>query len=380
MPVQTFEFENDPNIKKLQEDKAFIRIDEGKTFCDLVNYVMHMDTQYRDVLKELADTKIKLAAMQQQNVHKAGLTERAQQELTSAKEKLDTVKTKVQDTARHTVESIKAHGVVSLNKMVDLAHIRPLMRGMERNLGNAVQALEKDITQTEAIDNELHAASQHMKNAGRALVGKDTAPPTDRAENKGLLHPIRTIFRDIKQRLFGMRESTLYTLDKLNALEKNAENIRVQRSRSAQEQEAVEQSPTEQPAAEAAQEQDALVIASQKLQQFIQQQNGVVVLSSKLILSKCMMDGVEYIEIQGQNLQRLQDYGIQPVEQNYHQHYILPSGIDGAKKLQQLIRDNTFEQILSQEECQQLQSSSPVEQNADIEAGSNDMPEICELE
>ena len=68
---------------------------------------------------------------------------------------------------------MKERGISALDHAARFFHIKPGLTAMRNNINEGIQADEKAISSIEAVSAEYHEAGRHVKNIGRALMGKE---------------------------------------------------------------------------------------------------------------------------------------------------------------------------------------------------------------
>ena len=78
---------------------------------------------------------------------------------------------------------------------------------MERGFSHASQAMEQCAGKLDVIRDELHQAGGHMKNAGRALAGKEALEAQKLEADKGALARLRGLFTSCGKTFSQMERS-----------------------------------------------------------------------------------------------------------------------------------------------------------------------------
>ena len=82
----------------------------------------------------------------------------------------------------------------ALRHAVQALRIPAVLSRMERGFSHASQAMEQCAGKLDMIREELHQAGGHMKNAGRALAGKEALEAQELEADKGALARLRGLF------------------------------------------------------------------------------------------------------------------------------------------------------------------------------------------
>lgn len=90
------------------------------------------------------------------------------------RDKLAELKLQVIDGCKNAVAAFKEQGVTALDNVARFFKIRPLLETMRGELDKSIQFDDKAIAKIEAISAEYHQAGRHLKNIGRAMLGKES--------------------------------------------------------------------------------------------------------------------------------------------------------------------------------------------------------------
>lgn len=69
----------------------------------------------------------------------------------------------------------KEKGITALDNIARFFKVKPLLENMRDTLDQSIRQDDKAIAKIEAISTEYHEAGRHLKNIGRALLGKEAA-------------------------------------------------------------------------------------------------------------------------------------------------------------------------------------------------------------
>jgi hypothetical protein len=131
-----------------------------------------------------------LATAQEQNhpvknaMQKAVITMQGQ--VLELRDKLALLKQNVIEGCKSAVSAFKENGISALDNVARFFKVRPLLEAMRDDLAADIRRDDKAIAKIEAISAEYHEAGRHLKNIGRAIVGKEAiqeAKPVGRVAN-----------------------------------------------------------------------------------------------------------------------------------------------------------------------------------------------------
>lgn len=183
-----------------------------------------METQYGKVLSELTAVREQLATLHDVGNRAAAMQEvkLTQTHITQAKETLSTLKETITKRIKSTLATVKQQGISALNKAADFLGMKKALAEMKGNVQDAIASTQGSIDRINAIGNELHALSEHTKNLGRALTGKERRELTQRNEDKGVLTAIAKPLKRHKATLEGMEKNINRAMARVERLEQAA--------------------------------------------------------------------------------------------------------------------------------------------------------------
>lgn len=220
------------------------RAGQSEDLSRLLFYMDGMSRQLDAVHQELQAVKVQLAQAQDapQKTVLQNMVDGLQNKVRQAQEKLDGLREKIMQCAANAVESFKRVGVTALDKAVSAMGIHKTLEAVQQNISVSLDDSKKSIEKIETLGHELRSVGGHLKNAGRAVIGKET-----RAVNGGqeghfqaaVLAPMRTVYK----MLSSMNNATLAAIGNVERLETAAENLREAKKPPAQQTETEEKEP-----------------------------------------------------------------------------------------------------------------------------------------
>lgn len=183
---------------------------EQEQFRSLVDYTENMEKQFGNMLKEMQEIRQELGNIQ--NRHAAGpitlLVNASESSLKSAQQSLYAWKHGLTIAAGNAVRSFQQHGKNALQAAVNKMGIPKALSFLHQEFGKAKAKAYEDADKFAMIREELYQGKSHMKNAGRAFMGKETGKEADHAPEKGILYQMERKFRNRGQQLEKMQEAT----------------------------------------------------------------------------------------------------------------------------------------------------------------------------
>ena len=218
-------------IKLLQEHG---RQDQANDLSQLMWYMDGMMRQFDAVTQELQEVKQQLSQVQEPSKKYLlqNMVGRLQHKVDQLREGLNSLWSGIAESASKAVQEFKEVGVSALDRAVSGLHIKNALESLQEKICNAMEDTKKNISALEDVGHELRSVGSHLKNAGRAMVGKETQTVTGGQEGRFqavVLAPIRAT-----QTLFThMNNATLAAIGNLENLEQKAEVVREARAEQA---------------------------------------------------------------------------------------------------------------------------------------------------
>ncbi len=186
----------------------------------LMWYMDGMNRQYEAVLTELQALKKQLAQEKRPSVkymaQKAlGKLER---EARQVKDALDNLWGKVAQCAADAVRDFKEMGVSALDKAVSALNVKNALETLQERIGTLAADTRKSIEKMERMGHDLRSAGTHLKNAGRAMLGKETQV-VDGGEEGRFQSVLLAPMRAVQRLLAGMNNTTLAAIGNVERLE-----------------------------------------------------------------------------------------------------------------------------------------------------------------
>ncbi|WP_294856024.1 DUF6674 family protein [uncultured Oscillibacter sp.] len=150
-----------------------------KDFLSVLNQVGAMEKQLDAAVKELAALRQELRTAQEQNHPVKAVLQKAvivmQEQVLDLRERLANLKQNVIDGCKNAVAAFKETGISALDNVARFFKVRPILEAMRNMLTKDIQYDDKAIAKIEAISTEYHQAGRHLKNMGRAMLGREAA-------------------------------------------------------------------------------------------------------------------------------------------------------------------------------------------------------------
>lgn len=170
---------------------------DTKDFLAVLGQVGAMEKQLDAAVKELAAMRQELKTAQEQNHPVRTTLQKAviamQGQVLDLRDKLAELKRQVIDGSKSAVAAFREKGIAALDNVARFFKIKPMLETMRDSLNESIKWDDNAISKIEAISAEYHQAGRHLKNIGRAMLGKEgiqEAKPTGKLA-KTILAPYR---------------------------------------------------------------------------------------------------------------------------------------------------------------------------------------------
>lgn len=167
------------HVKELLAILRENNVPSTQDFLAVLKQVGAMEKQLDAAVKELAAMRQELKTAQEQNHPVKTALQKAviamQGQVLELRDKLSELKKTVIEGCKNAVAEFKEQGVAALDNIARFFKVRPVLEALRDNLAKNIQYDDKAITKIEAISTEYHQAGRHLKNMGRAMLGRETA-------------------------------------------------------------------------------------------------------------------------------------------------------------------------------------------------------------
>ena len=194
-----------------------------KDMLDILNQVGAMEKQLDAAVTELAAMRQELKTAQEQNHPVKTAMQKAviamQGQVLDLRDKLAELKQNVIDGCKNAVAAFKEKGISALDNITRFFKIKPILENMRDSLGKNIRFDDKAIAKIEAVSAEYHEAGRHLKNMGRAFIGKEAVTE---AKAPGKVAAVAAPFRAERSHFVSMKKSVEAAIRKMERLEEKA--------------------------------------------------------------------------------------------------------------------------------------------------------------
>lgn len=177
-------------------------------FRMLLNKVNEVEQQLEAAVRELAAMRAVLAESEQRRHPAANAMRKAlismQAHILELREKLAALRQAVVEGSKNALTAFREKGASALDNIARFFKVRPILDAIHTQAGHAVAAADRSVVRIEAASMKYHEAGRHLKNAGRALTGKEAvqAAKSPGMVSKTFTAPFRAVcscFRSIEK-------------------------------------------------------------------------------------------------------------------------------------------------------------------------------------
>ena len=213
---------------KLLEENG--RSEQARELAFLLAYMDNMSRQFDSVLRELREVKVQLARTRESPVKKmlGRMTGALANSVRQARRLLRNLREKIMSCAAHAVENFKTAGVSALDKAVSAMRVKPMLESIQKKISGMIDGTEENIAKVEKTGHKLRSAGGFLKNAGRALAGKETYL-VDGGRAGHFQAVVLAPLRAVRATLTGMNRATLAALRGVEHLGRTEEKRSVRR-------------------------------------------------------------------------------------------------------------------------------------------------------
>jgi len=212
-------------FEKLLEENG--RQGQAQDLSLLLWYMDGMNRQFDAVYQELQEIKGQLAQAQESPQKKVmgrmvSALENLENKVQQARDILAGLRERIADCARSAVENFKGAGVSALDQAVSAMGVKNALESLQEKIGGMIADTKQNIEKVENIGHELRSVGGHLRNAGRAMTGKETQV-VDGGQEGRIQSVILAPMRAAQKLLSSMNNATLAVIGGLEHLEQTAE-------------------------------------------------------------------------------------------------------------------------------------------------------------
>ena len=215
---------SDKNVQELIKIMQYNNAPTMKDFIALINQVGAMEKQLEAAVNELAAMRQELSEAQKQNHPAKNALQKAvvsmQAQVLELRDKLAELKENIINGCKDAIAAFKEKGITALDSIAKFFKVKPILENMRETLDKNIKDDDRAIAKIEAISTEYHQAGIHVKNMGRAIIGKDTVQ--EPAPSGKLAAVISFPFRTERKIFASMKKSVESAIASVARLEEKA--------------------------------------------------------------------------------------------------------------------------------------------------------------
>ena len=221
-----------PNVEELLKILIDLNLaQEQQGVHLLMNYMNDVEENFYNVLEELNTVKDQLHQIQQTMQNKTlrerltDMAEGVSSRVSAMGQKLEDMRTILNEKAGQVVRRFKEHGATALNQVCKTLGIQDMMRSLKEDLEHTAADMQTSIDKIDKVSQELRETATHTKNIVRALSGKGTLA-TPEPKESGFFYQVKRPYQGMKRFCLKKAGQIGQGIEKLERLEQNAANIK----------------------------------------------------------------------------------------------------------------------------------------------------------
>lgn len=147
----------------------------GKDFAEMVAHVGELESRLAEAVEELKTMRQELQQVQNRSL-KAVLQKSCkslEDNISNMRQKLAELKDHIIEGCQKALSAFKERGTSALDGLSRFFHVKPMLEGIRKAIDNSIRIDDNAVSKIQTLSAEYHQAGRHLKNMGRALVGKE---------------------------------------------------------------------------------------------------------------------------------------------------------------------------------------------------------------
>lgn len=199
--------------------------EEGPALEEIRKYLEEMSSNYKNMRSELQSLREQLAERSDNSDLGKKTVENLEKSTKSFKERIDGFKKKLFQKAADIIRNFKEKGTIALHNIVQKLGIKENIQSHMKYYKDQAEKFNRTVEKLDAINAEFNAAKGHIKNIGRAIIGKEALDPQQK-ENF-LIKILKRPYVNDRDNYIKLTEQAIKRLDRLEALEAKAAEARL---------------------------------------------------------------------------------------------------------------------------------------------------------
>lgn len=193
----------------LQKQREEVRV--------LVGYIEGMEKKLGQMMDEIQDMHTEVNRLHDQTLRAkcSQLVVKVGDKIQQAKTMISVTKGKLIDSAGNAVKTFKGKGRYALVQAVEAMRIPAALSRLKNGFSHTAEAMHQSAGRLDTMRQELHEVGGHMKNAGRALLGKQAKQAEQLASDKGILAGLRSVLESCGKAFSNMERGADGLMNKI---------------------------------------------------------------------------------------------------------------------------------------------------------------------
>lgn len=185
-----------------------------------------MENNLNAALTELKEVKAQLNQAPKTTVKDNAVAQvkKLESSLQRLKNQLSAIKEKFVATAQSIVDAVKETGITALDKTSEFLHLKENLTTLHNSVKSTIAKVDKNISTVNAMTQEANAAGKHIKNIGRAIMGKERDSSMAQSA-ESMVSPLKAM----RKMLVSMGNKSLGAIGHVENLSKRAEQIQAEK-------------------------------------------------------------------------------------------------------------------------------------------------------
>lgn len=199
--------------------------EEGPALEEIRKYMEEMNNNYKSMRSELQSLREQIEERSDNSDLGKKTVESLEKSTKSFKERIDGFKKNIFQKAADIIRNFKEKGTIALHNIVQKLGIKENIQSHMKYYKDQAEKFNRTVEKLDAINAEFNAAKGHIKNIGRAIIGKEALDPQQK-ENF-LIKILKRPYVNDRDNYIKLTEQAIKRLDRLEALEAKAAEARL---------------------------------------------------------------------------------------------------------------------------------------------------------
>ena len=183
----------------------------------LVGYIESMEYNLSVMMNEIQEMHTEVNRLHDKGIRAqcAKIVSKVEDKVQQAKTMISVAKVKMIQSAENAVKAFQEKGKSALIHVVEAMRIPAALSKIKDIFSHAAQSMRQSAGQLDVIRRELHEVGGHMKNAGRAILGKPAKRADKLEADKGALAKLRGFLESCGKAFSNMERGADRLMEKM---------------------------------------------------------------------------------------------------------------------------------------------------------------------